>query len=440
MVGIKARILIAIVLLSVGVRPPRTAEVEQRFTFEELGFFGTGLDVAGADLNNRGSVVGNGGVCFDTTGFRPWAWDAGVGFVEIHSGPDLGFAVGVSLINDGGLIVGSYIEYPNPTRCSPLPGPGVPLGGSNRAVIWSSLSSGQFKPIPGLGRSLGLNHLQNAAHDLNSAGQIVGVSIDGPDVFQAEHRGFLFDPPNTLTDLSTLGGPGTVVTDARAINDRGQIAGTILVGEAVRAFFFDPLGGLQVLPTLTDESQGREQLSVTAMNEHGQVIGISESIQPFVDSTGKVLFDQIVFEGLFLWDRVDGMRNLSALLAEGIVLPAIDINNAGQIVAADFSPSSSPNPNDWGPIPYLWVAGRWTNLYDVVTLELDDAPPGVFTFVRWFPTAINDRGQILVKAKFDGPGVLFPLQRSFILTPTLPGIGPTPMSTSSFTATAHTQD
>ena len=83
-------------------------------------------------------------------------------------------------------------------------------------------------PLPGLAAS--------AAYALNAGSQVVGTSQNGP--VKRATRWQSGQP----TDLNTLlpAYSGWVLTEARAINDHGQIAGVGLFGGHRRAFLLTP--------------------------------------------------------------------------------------------------------------------------------------------------------------------------------------------------------
>jgi probable HAF family extracellular repeat protein len=109
--------------------------------------------------------------------------------------------------------------------------------GAWHAFLWSpSGGMTDLGTLPGLTDSF--------ASSINNAGQIVG---DGEFVNQSRtasgpQHAFLWGPSTELTDLNTLlpAGSGWQLTDARAINDNGQIVGQGVIHGQTHAFLLAP--------------------------------------------------------------------------------------------------------------------------------------------------------------------------------------------------------
>ena len=82
-----------------------------------------------------------------------------------------------------------------------------------------------------------LGGTNSTALDINSADQVVGTSITA----SGDAHAFVWQG-GAMTDLNTLlpAGSGWVLTQANAINNRGEIAGTGLVGGVAHAFLLSP--------------------------------------------------------------------------------------------------------------------------------------------------------------------------------------------------------
>jgi probable HAF family extracellular repeat protein len=119
------------------------------------------------------------------------------------------------------------------------------ISDSSQIVGYAQVSSGESHAF--IYRSGGLKDLgtlsggtQSYAYAINNRGQAVGVS----DSSAGAQRAVLFDG-GEVRDLNGLipAGTGWVLTEARDINDRGQIVGSGVVDGQVRAFLLTPARG-----------------------------------------------------------------------------------------------------------------------------------------------------------------------------------------------------
>jgi len=189
-----------------------------------------------------------------------------------------------------------------------------------------------------------------------------------------------------LVDLGTLGGQ---FSQARALNDRGEIVGISSTGSATHGFLWRD-GRMSDLGTL-----GGDFSAATDINNRGDVVGYSTT----ADGDSHA----------FLW-RDGRMSDLGTLGGEGYTSIAMAINDWGDIVGDNYGPV--------GVRAFLWREGRMSalgmldgaeassanginNRGDIVGLSFGG---GVATAVRWrdghairvgdneVVTAINDRG------------------------------------------------
>ncbi len=107
-----------------------------------------------------------------------------------------------------------------------------------------------------------LDGVSTAALAINDAGQVVGSTWIG----EQPPRAFLWLPGQGMRELGTLGGVGT---EAFGINDAGQVVGygTTTDGAARHAFVWTARDGMEDLYPLTGMTDAR------AINNRGQVVG-----------------------------------------------------------------------------------------------------------------------------------------------------------------------
>jgi probable HAF family extracellular repeat protein len=197
--------------------------------------------------------------------------------------------VDVSGINDRGQVTG----WISPADGSPF-----------HAFVWD-----RRQGIRDLGTVPGHSSLSAAA--INDAGTIVGEAADEET---GETLAFVWTPRRGVRTLDTsLGGVGSFAT---AINRRGQIAGASTTANgAVHAFFRDVDGEVVDLDAF---SGGRGVSNATAMNDRGQVVVVR------VDGG---------IRDAFVWDAHGG-RQLLVPTPSASFPSASDINNRGEVVGA----------------------------------------------------------------------------------------------------------
>lgn len=194
---------------------------QNRGTLHDLGTLGGRSSQAHA-VNNRDQIVGKADLRAVFAPDKPGGWARPTHAFLWHDGVmrDLGTLPGgrnssAVAINDNAQAVG-FSETPN--------GP--------RAFVWHNGVMRDLGTLPGGAYS--------AAHGINNRGQIVGRSAAGPG---ETARAVLWqnDVPVDLNDRLRAGS-GWVLTEARAVNDRGQIVGEGLVKGQRRAFLLTPHG------------------------------------------------------------------------------------------------------------------------------------------------------------------------------------------------------
>lgn len=188
------------------------------------------------------------------------------------------------------------------------------------------------------------------AYDVNAKGQVAAVLEDD----EGRQRGVLFEK-GMLTELGAEDG---MYSDARAINQNGEIVGSASHRDGSwRAFLFERARGLRELPTL-----GGPSSYGMAINRQGHAAGMADTVtgdwHAFVYIGGDALVDlgtlggktsyasgmnnvgQVVgtattpteFRHAFLYDPVKGMLDLGTL--GGRQSSATAVNDAGVVVGA----------------------------------------------------------------------------------------------------------
>jgi probable HAF family extracellular repeat protein len=306
-------------------------------------------------------------------------------------------SVGGNALNDAGHAVGIASGpfsgyYWSPETGVVSLGPGVvPLGlnnhdvvagrdASNAAFTWDPQSR-TFQPVPG----------GTMATDINDAGQVV---------YRTENAGlvlgsFIRDPGGTARPLAAPVG-GTRVAGGR-LNAQGEVVGNAFFADdgQNRAVYWSAAGDVRRLPDLPGVSSS----DAADINALGIVVGQG--------GTDPGTPDPLRSRAL-LWDVAGGsVRDLGTLPGDPGAR-ANAINDAGEVVGG-----SGTNPGDANTRPFLWTAAE--GMLDLSTL-LDASGQG---WTLHSPTAINNRGQILVTGVYNGASagaILTPVPEPTALT------------------------
>lgn len=187
--------------------------------------------------------------------------------------------------------------------------------------------------------------------DINDRGQVVGSFAPPGAIFS---HTFLWHPRTGLTDLGLFGVPYALQSDGIAINNRGQIAGNLLI---VNFLIYIWEAGR---PLIVIGGFGGASSIASDINERGQVVG------------GGRLGDYRWHA--LLWTPPDQIRDLGTLGGQNS--GALGTNNLGQVVG-------------------------WAELADGATHAVLWQPPrrpldlGTLGGSWGYATAINDRGQVV---------------------------------------------
>lgn len=199
-----------------------------------------GTSATASGINNAGDIVGT------YTGRD----GLGMAFRYRHGAVyDLGTlgqtvrSSGAADINERGQIVGnSFID--TPTGNGSL---------ETRAFVYQHGAMTALPTRPGY---------SSIAARVNQRGQVVGriESIDG----SGDYRAALWDKGQLKVLVEQP-------SDARGINNRGQVVGAVLTGSG--GFFYEPGKGVRSLNDLIDTSTGWNIVYAQAINERGQIVG-----------------------------------------------------------------------------------------------------------------------------------------------------------------------
>ena len=142
------------------------------------------------------------------------------------------------------------------------------------AIVWQA---GVITPIPALGSDAG--YVETDAYDINSAGQVVGLSSHSDNTYHA----FIWQ--NGAIDLGVLGVSLTSFTEsaATAINDLGQVVGqsTTAADGNPHGFLWKDANGngasdpheMVDLNALLPADSEWEIITATGINSSGQIVG-----------------------------------------------------------------------------------------------------------------------------------------------------------------------
>ena len=273
------------------------------------------------DINSVGQIVGGSGYPHGSE-THAFLWTKKGGIKDLGFLPGGDYSVATS-INDAGQVVGTS----NSTN-------------GMHGFLWTSAN--------GLSQLTSLHPTDNSsAYAINQSGQIAGASGSHAALWTA----------NSVKDLGTLGGDWS---EARGLNNIGQVVGVAESSSGPHAFLWIDGSGMKDIGVLPGDSSSR----ANHINDQGKAVGSSEGMQGV---------------RAFLWTRTAGIQELASL-PSGSYSEAFGINNSGQIVGQSGS--------SLGTRAVLWSDGSVVDLNDLVP----DLPVGTILTGAF---SINDNGQIV---------------------------------------------
>ena len=353
----KSRILtymIAMTLSAATAMPVRLA-AQSKYHVVELGELG-GTAGSANGINNRGWVTGSDNLAGDATSVATlWLHGSTIPLGTLGGGPNSTVAWPVK--NNNGVIVGiSELPDADPLgenfSCWPFFAAGVPTGRICKGFRWQNGTMTSLPPFPG--------GYSSYATGINNRGQVVGWAENGihdptcdPTFQILQFRAAIWEPNGEMRELPPL--PGDSSSAATAINDRGQVVGIsgdcgIAVGSvsAKHAVLWD-----KGVPVDLGNIGGDAWNTPTAINNLGTIVGFANT----APGTART------YEA-FVWTKAGGMKSLGKIPGD-LRSTANGINEKGDKIVG-LSRGG----------PYLFRAVLWQNgqLTDMNTLTVPGSP------------------------------------------------------------------
>ena len=362
--------LIARSLVLAALLPAAASGAEYRVTnLPSLG----GTVSRGNSVNNRGWIAGYSNLAGDQSRHAT-LWLDGTAFdLGTLGGPNSSVAWPVK--NTNGVLVGiAQTSTPEPLgenwSCAAFFPGATATGFTCLGFVWED---GVMRALPTLGGNNGF------ATGANNRGQVVGWAENTvhdptcvpPQVLQ--FRAVVWGPGDQIRELPPL--PGDTSTAATAINDRGQVVGISGACDQAVGRHTAAHAVLWEKGKATDIGNlgGATWNTPMAINQHGDVVGFAS--QPDDDPDNPQL-------RAFLWTRRGGIRNLGTLPGD-VYSEAHGINARHQVVGVSCDAAGACRA-------FLWEDGVMTDLNSLVASGYDD----VLTTAQ----DINDRGVITGRA------------------------------------------
>ena len=341
-------------LLATLVLPVRLA-AQSNYSVVELGELG-GTAGGANSINNRGWVTGSDNLAGDATSVATlWLHGSAIPLGTLGNGPNS--AVAWPVKNNNGVIVGiSELPDADPLgenfSCWPFVGTGTPTGRICQGFRWQNGTMTALPPFPG--------GYSSYATGVNNRGQVVGWAENGvhdptcDPAFQIlQFRAAIWQPNGLMQELPPL--PGDSTSAATAINDYGQVVG--ISGDCGIA-----VGGVSAkhpvlwengVPTDLGNIGGDAWNTPTAINNQGMIVGFANT----APGTARV------YEA-FIWTKAGGMKSLGKIPGD-LRSTANGINEKGDKIVGVSRGG-----------PYLFRAVLWQNtqLFDMNQLTVPGSP------------------------------------------------------------------
>lgn len=294
--------------------PDKSWQPQIRYRITYLDPLTPGFSSIAASINNLGWVAGRSGVFSPIPARRATLWRNGqaTSLGTLGTNPALQSSVVWPVKNVRGMITGiaetDMIDVENENwSCSAFLLPRAP-GAPRYQCLGFVWENGVMTPLPTFGGTHGF------ATGSNNRGQVVGwaeTTVRDPEKCvlpqKFQFRAALWEPRrNRMTELPPVLSEEDSVSSATAINDRGQVVGISgicdnAVGRfsAIRAVMWE-----NGVPTVLGDIGGSAWNTPMAINPQGDVVGFGNQSE-----TDEGVPDW----GAFLWTRRDGMTQLPTL-------------------------------------------------------------------------------------------------------------------------------
>src|SRR5712692_8246012 len=318
---------------------PIRLAAQSHYSVVELGELG-GNSGGANGINDRGWITGVDNLPGNlTTVATLWVNGTAIPLGTLSGGPNSVVAWPVK--SNNGVIVGiSELPDIDPVgenfSCWPFLGEGVPTGRICKGFRWQNGQMTPLPPFPG--------GFSSYATGVNNLGQVVGWAENGVHdptcntSFQIlQFKAVIWQPNGTMQELPPL--PGDSTSAATAINDYGQVVGIsgdcgIAVGSVSARHAVLWQNGV---PIDLGNIGGDAWNTPTAINNAGTIVGFANTA-PGLARTYQA----------FIWTQAGGMRSLGKLPGD-LRSEALGINEQGQIVGLSRGG------------PFLFRAVLWQN-------------------------------------------------------------------------------